>query len=124
VMNAFAEFADRQIVAPRKARLQVAEKRAAILAEKREEQSTCLKEWHSWRQGQIAVALVGPHGPVIAELVARLNRAKHWDDVPLASDFLHLDRDTAFLARRLISDRIVALRMAAGLAPFDDPIGL
>jgi hypothetical protein len=119
-MNAFLDFAEKQIVAPRKAQLRAAEKRAAVLAEKHAEQSTCLKEWHQWRRGQVAAALAGPQGPVIAELVARLNSAKHWDDVPLVSEFMQLDPDTLYLVRRLINERIAELRMAAGLAPFDD----
>jgi hypothetical protein len=121
-MNAFLDFAERQTSAPRKARMRAAEKRTAALAEKQAEQKTCLKEWHRWRQEQVAAALAGPHGDAIADLVARLNSAAHWDDVPLASEFLHLNRDTAFLARRLINDRIVALREASGLPPFSDEI--
>jgi hypothetical protein len=122
MVNPFEQFAEQTIVAPRKARVRADAKRAEVLAAKAEETGTCLKEWHRWRQGQVSKALAGPHGAAIADLLTRLKAATHWKDADGVADPQGLDPDTQFLARRLINDRIMQLREAAGLAPFDDEI--
>jgi hypothetical protein len=123
-VNAFLEFAENNATPREKVQAAKADRRAAkraeVLATKAKETSTCLKEWTRWRQEQIAAALKGPHSSAIAGLLDQLKSAEHWDNGPLASDFLHLDRDTAFLARRLVNARIAELREKSGLAPFDD----
>ena len=126
-MNAFLDLADTQIASPVKARHRAAEKRAEAHAARAEDESRLLKGWRQWRQEQVDQALAGPHGNQIAALLANLKSITRWvdvDPVAIISGWHSADPDACFIARRLVSNRIIELREAAGLPPFDDLLPL
>jgi hypothetical protein len=124
--NAFLDLADRQIAAPVKARQLAAEqRRAKALDKKDEDRSRLAKAYERHRQEQIEEALAGSYGAQLAALIAALERVTRHDDgelVHLAAPWCSADADARFLVLRLVGDRIVKLREAAGLPPLDDPL--
>jgi hypothetical protein len=120
-MNAFLDLAERQMTAPAKARQRAVERRV----EARTSKADPLKELRAWHQQQLEEALAGPYGKEIAALLAFLKNLSLDDDVDeiMQGDaWRTADRDTCFFANRLINARIVELREAAGLVPFDDAL--
>jgi hypothetical protein len=118
VTNPFLALADRQLPAHVKARLRRAERRL-------EARDRLTKAYEQKRQQEIDDALAGPHGPQLATLIASLPEIsldQETDLIDLAQPWRSANPDARFLALRLIDDRIIKLREAAGLAPFDDPL--
>jgi hypothetical protein len=126
--QAFLDVADRQISAPRKARLQAAEKRAQTRAEKaqvdKEKQFTL---WREWRRERSETLLAGPYADAARDLIELLDhltvdaadmllervRRGPWRDA---------DPETRFTVLALIDSAIIELRERQGLPPFDDPV--
>jgi hypothetical protein len=124
-MNPFEQFAEAQIASPVKARTRAAEKRRELLNRKTEDQTSLLREWRRWRQEQLVRTLAGPHGRKIDRLVNHLKAVARWDDVNadnLTAEWRAADPDTRFIVTRIVNDRIIELREAANLPPFDDEI--
>jgi hypothetical protein len=123
-VNAFLDLADRQISAPVKTRHRAVERRAETRANKSdEERRDLLKEWRAWRRQQIDDALAGSHGEDMAALLAHLKGITRWNEIDpdvILAAWRAADADTQFIARRLVRDHIVDLRVGVGLVPFDD----
>jgi hypothetical protein len=122
---AFEALADRQINAPRKARMRAAERRAVekALTERNKQYAA----WQHWHQNQCEELLAGRHGDDARTLVAFLN-ALTLDQAP---DLVALvergpwrgaDPDTRYQILRLVDRSIAHVRERAGLAPFDDAL--
>ncbi len=117
----FLQFAERQIVVPRKARIRTAEKRAMQKA--LGERDAQMKLWRQWRQERIAALLAGPYSADTQALVQFL------DDLSSAAELIEFvkrgpwhqaDADTRFLIASLIDIAIVEVREKRGQPPFDD----
>src|SRR5262249_38119266 len=77
-MNAFLEFAERQMPAAVKARQRAAEKRRATAAEKALAKAAAEREdlfflWRRWRKERLDALFAGPHAAAAGELVTFLN---------------------------------------------------
>jgi hypothetical protein len=120
--NPWAEFADRQIASPRKARLRAAERLAAA----REERAVLQRAWRTWRQERLTELLDGPHGMAAQALCKVLDDLKLDDGTLIAAveagPWRDADADTRFEILRLVDHAIIALRERNGLPPFDDPL--
>jgi hypothetical protein len=127
-MNAFEELAERQIAAPRKARMRAAEKRAATAAEKAlAERERMADMWRRWRRERVDQLVNGSHGEAARTLVAFLDAMTLADATALIAlveggPWRAADADTRFLLLALIDGAIVTLRERAGLAPIDDAL--
>jgi hypothetical protein len=128
-MNAFLEFAEQRIAAPVKARERAAEKRAKTRTEalerRREDDTTCLREWRRWRQEEVTKALAGPRGKKLAALITDLKKARDWADIDpaaIAAAWQSADRETRALVTRITNAFVTCLRENAGLHPFNDPL--
>jgi hypothetical protein len=129
--NPFEALADRQIVAPRKARMRVVEKRADRRAEKREkalaERDALFHLWKLYRRERFDTLLAGPHGNAVRELIQFL-KSMNVEDGPELVEFVrkagwaHTDGDTRFEVLSLINASVTTMRERAGLLPFDDPV--
>jgi hypothetical protein len=125
-VNAFTDLAERQIAAPRKARMRAAEARAACRAEKAlAERDDLFRLWKHARRAQVDAALAGPHGEALSQLVVFLDQATMVSVVGLtelvrAGDWGAADPDVRFLVLDLIGNAIMRLRERDGLEPFDD----
>jgi hypothetical protein len=126
--NPFEALALRQISAPRRARLQAAERRAQTRAEKAQvDQEKQFALWHKWRRERSDALLAGPYADAARALIELLDHL-----TPDAADTLitavmqgpwaDADPDARFLILTLIDSAIVELRERNGLPPFDDPV--
>jgi hypothetical protein len=126
--NAFLELGERQIAAPRKARMRGAETRAAskTAAYKRlAERDQQVRAWRRWHREQLEEALAGPHGCVLDRLVRflesmTLRSAPALVELVRSEDWKSVDYATRLVALHEINGAITALREQHGLAPFDD----
>lgn len=126
--NPFLRLSEKQMVAPRKARIRAVEKRAArkTAAERAlAERDDLLRWWKHHRRAELDAALAGPHGEAIRRLVAFLDAMSFESGAALAEyvraeDWRVVDGETRFLALRLINQAITCLREKNGLPPIDD----
>jgi hypothetical protein len=114
-------LAERQIVAPRKARMRAAETRRQKKLKERDTLFRAWKKWHEERREQFL-----QHDGA-AELVALIERMTLDDgdaliDLVEHSPLRHADQETRSLALSLINNGIIYLRESNGLVPFDDPL--
>ena len=133
-MNAFEHLAERQISAPRKARLRAAEKRAERKpADRKAAERKATKErqqlsaaWRRWQNEQREKLLAGPDGNQFRILIGFLNGMNLHDGAALIAmveaDWAHAGADMKFEALSLIDRAIIALRARNGLPAFDDPL--
>jgi hypothetical protein len=127
-MNAFLDLAERQVLAPVKARRRATEtRRARAQAKTLAERDAQFRRWkHEHREG-LDAALAGPHGGALARLVAFLDAmtmesANALVECVRADGWHSADTSTRFLVLHLIGAAIVQLREQSGLPPFDDPL--
>jgi hypothetical protein len=127
-MNAFLDLAERQILAPVKARRRAAEKRAATRGEKAlAERDAQFRHWQHEHRAELDAALAGRHGGALAALVAFLDAmtmesANALVEHVRADGWTSTDASTRFLVLRLVGEAIMRLRERNGLPPFDDPL--
>ena len=128
-MNAFEDLAERQISAPRKARLRAAEKRGERRAAERKaakERQQLNAVWRRWRNEQREKLLAGPYGDQFRSLIDFLDDMSLHDGAALIAmveaEWKHADVDTKLEALSLIDRVIIALRERHGLPAFDDPL--
>ena len=128
-MNAFENLAERQISAPRKARLRAAEKRAERKAAERKaakERQQLSAAWRRWQSEQREKLLAGPDGNQFRILIEFLSGMNLHDGAALIAmveaDWAHAGADMKFEALSLIDRAIIALRARSGLPAFDDPL--
>lgn len=124
----FLDLADRQIAAPRKARMRATEKRAA----RKTAAETALRErdqqvraWRRWHREQRDEAIAGPHGRTIEQLVQflkgmTLQSASALLELIGSEDWKAIDYTARLVALHEINVAIIALRERHGLAPLDD----
>jgi hypothetical protein len=129
--NPFEALAERQICAPRKARMRAVEMRSERRAEKREkalaERDTMFHLWKLYRRERLDALLAGPHGDALRELLQFLKSMKLEDGAGLVelvrkAGWAYTDGDTRFEVLSLINAAITTARLNAGLSPIDDPI--
>ena len=118
--NAFLELAERQIVAPVKARGRALEKRNRKL----EESQRLFRHWQNKRLEQL---LAGHHSEAARALVSFLDSMKPADGRALIEmvergAWRQADGDARFAALHLIDIAIARVREQQGLPPFDDPL--
>jgi hypothetical protein len=129
-VSAFLDLAERQIAAPRKARMRAAEVRAARKAAADEalaERGEMFRRWKRWRKERVAAVLSGPHSDAARELAGFLESMTLADEAALLAlvkqgPWREADGDTRFEILALVNAAIVRLRERDGLAPFDDPL--
>jgi hypothetical protein len=126
--NAFEKLAERQICAPRKARMHAAEKRAATAAEKAlAEREQMLRLWQGWRAERVGQLLEGAYGKAARDLLVFLGTMKLADAAALIAlikqgPWRTADPDTRFVVLALIDAAITTLRERAGLPSIDDAL--
>jgi hypothetical protein len=84
-----------------------------------------LRAWRAWHHEQLEEALAGPHGTVIARLMALLKgmtSARALVDFINAQDWSSIDAATRFTALHQINEAITAHRERNDLAPIDDAL--
>ena len=128
-MNAFEDLAERQISAPRKARLRAAEKRSERKVAERKaakERQRLNAAWRQWQNEQREKLLAGPYGDQFSSLIDFLDDMSLYDGAALIAmveaDWAHAGADMKFEALSLIDRAIIALRARKGLPAFDDPL--
>src|SRR5262249_56003932 len=127
-MNAFLDRAERQVLAPVKARRRATEtRRARAQAKALAERDAQFRRWKHEHREELDAALAGPHGGALARLVAFLDTMTMESASALvervrADDWPSADDDMRFLALRLVGEAIMRLRERSGLEPFDDPL--
>jgi hypothetical protein len=128
--DAFLDLAERQIAAPRKARMRAAEARAARKAAADEalaERGEMFRRWKRWRKERVAAVLNGPHSDAARELVGFLESMTLADEAALLAfvkqgPWREADSDTRFEILALVDTAIVRLRERDELVPIDDPL--
>jgi hypothetical protein len=128
--DAFLELSERQIAAPRKARMRAVEKRAAskTAAEKAlDARNTQARAWYAWRRERRDALLSGPHGQAATELrefLSGMTLASGAELITLVrrGPWRNADDNTRFTVLALIDDEIIKLRERSNLAPFDDSL--
>jgi hypothetical protein len=116
---------ERQIAAPRKARMRAAENRAARKAlDERDQQ---VRAWRHWHREKLDEALAGPHGRMLGWLLRflesmTLQSAPALIELLRSEDWQSADDDTRFAALHAIDGAIMALRERHGLPPMDDAL--
>jgi hypothetical protein len=124
-LTAFEILAERQISAPRKARMRAAEQRA--VEKVRAERDRQWETWQHTQQKRFEELLAGPYGAAARALVAFLN-ALTLDQAPeliariARGPWRGADPETRYQILRLIDSSIARARERAGLAPFDDAL--
>jgi hypothetical protein len=127
-VNAFLDFAERQIPASVKARRRAAEKRATTREEKAlAERDAQLRHWQREHRAELDAVLAGPHGGALARLatfldVMTMESANTLVEHIRADGWHSADADTRLLVLRLIDTAIMQLRERNGMPPFDDPL--
>jgi hypothetical protein len=131
-MNAFLDFAEKNVPAAVKAQQRAVEKRRTRAAEKAAEKALAERDdlfrlWRKWRRERLENLLSGPHGERARELVAFLETMTLEDGARLVklvrtAGWAGTDADTKFEVLSLINAAVTALRKRAGLAEIDDPL--
>jgi hypothetical protein len=84
-----------------------------------------LRAWRNWHAEQLAEALAGVHGAVMARLMEQLKNlgtARALVAFVSAQDWAAVDADTRRICLHEVSAAICKLRERAGLEPIDDGI--
>jgi hypothetical protein len=123
-INHFFAVADRQVVAPVKARQRGAEERRAKHAV---HQETLGKAYRRWRDERSEALLAGPHGHAARRLVNFLKDMGLHDGAALIrlvdrQQWCSADYETRPEILVLIDSAVISLRERHGLAPFDDAL--
>jgi hypothetical protein len=127
--EAFLELGERQVAAPRKARMRAAETRAARKKTATEtaldERGQQVRAWRRWHREQLDEALAGPHGRTLERLLRflesmTLQSAPALVELVRSENWKSADYVTRLVALHEINGAITALRERHGLAPFDD----
>jgi hypothetical protein len=134
-MNVFLDLADRQIAAPRKARLspEVFSKGgrrlrpAERLATARKESAVLRRAWHAWQRERVEELMAGPYGEAARELRTFLADMTMGDAAALVAavengPWRKADADVRFEVLRLVDHAIIQLREKNSLPPFDDAL--
>jgi hypothetical protein len=85
-----------------------------------------LRAWHQWHQEQFEQAVASPHGEVLEQLQAILEKLTLHSSSTTLLEFIEaqnwkvMDYSVRLIALRLVNDSIIRLRERMGLAPFDD----
>jgi hypothetical protein len=121
-VNVYVDLAERQIRAPRKARMRAAEKRAA----KTDDRENLARLYACWRRERVETLIAG-HGEAVLRLLAFLDsmtidHAAELIAVIEQGPWRSVDADTRFQVLVLVDAAIVRLREKYGLTPFDDPL--
>lgn len=121
----WAEVAEEQIVAPRKARLRAAAERARNKALAERDQLYCL--WQKAQQKRRAALLAGPFSDAATVLADFLERMTLDDAAALLAlvkcgPWPRADDDTKYEVLAMIDRTIAYVRENSGLAPFDDAL--
>jgi hypothetical protein len=124
-MNAFLDLAEKQISAPRKARMRAAAKRA--LEKALRERDRMFSQWKKWHHEQTELLVAGPHGEAVHALAAFLERmtleqGSELIELVAAGPWRSADRDAKYQVLRLIDWTIAHLRECSGLPPFNDSL--
>jgi hypothetical protein len=125
--NAFLDLGDKQIAAPRKARMRAAEKRATKKDKAEIECEDLRRAYVQWRKERREALFAGPHGVAARELnrflrSMTLDRADALVKFVRAGNWQRADADTRFEVLSLINDAITGLRERHKLPPFDDAL--
>jgi hypothetical protein len=124
----FAEFADQAIVAPRKARLHAAEKRAERKRQAAlEERSKLFRLWKRWHRERVDKLLAGPYGAAAQELARclealTLTSGSELIELVRRGPWRDTDSDTRLEVLRLVDGALAHLRERNGLPPYDDAL--
>ena len=92
-----------------------------------QEQAALLKAWRAWHAEQLEQAIAGPHGVMVAKLMALLDQLE-LDSAAVLLDFMRhidwggVDHNTRFELLHRINQAIERVRVRAGLPPIDDPL--
>jgi hypothetical protein len=127
-IDPFAQVALDQISNPVRSRMRAAQTRAeCALAKKQSDEEILHQQWQDWHDTQLKKLMTGRHRKAAQTLSAFLERMDVEDGEELISlvsswSWPNVDSDTKFVVLGLISRRIIYLREAHGLAPFDDSI--
>lgn len=89
-----------------------------------DEQRQLLRAWHRWHADELAKALDGPHGSLVAGLMERLKRASPRELLAFieARDWKRIDWQTKLVCLHELNQTIVHRREKLGMPPFDDPL--
>jgi hypothetical protein len=124
----FAQLAKDQIVSPVRARMRANATRAERRAAKQQSDKEILhRQWRDWHDKQLKKLLTGRYRKAANSLANYLETLSMEDGDALV-DFVERgpwresDPDTRYTILSLIDHRIIYLREAHGLAPFDDSI--
>jgi hypothetical protein len=124
----FAALADRQIVAPRKARLRAAQERTERARQKAlEERHELFRLWQKQQRQQVEALLHGSHGAAVHELAGFLEQmtltsGSELIELVRRGPWREADSDTRFQVLRLIDGALAQLREHHDLPPFDDAL--
>lgn len=124
----YAQLAQDQIVSPIKARMRAAKTRAERKLAKQQDDKTIQHElWRRWHRKRVEDLKKGNHSKAINEVSDFLERMTFEDGGALIEliergPWRQADVDTRYLLLGLINQRIMFLRVAESLAPFDDAI--
>jgi hypothetical protein len=140
-MNVFLDLADRQIAAPRKARLSPEvfskggrrlrpgfdQRSAERLATARKESAVLRRAWRAWQRKRVEELMAGPYGEAARELRGFLADMTMGDAAALVAavengPWRQADADVRFEVLRLVDHAIVRLRETNSLPPFDDAL--
>jgi hypothetical protein len=87
-----------------------------------------LRAWRQWHQEQFEQAVASPHGEVLEQLQAILEKLTlHSSSTTLlkfieAQNWKVMDYSVRLIALHMINDAVTRLRERMGLAPFDDGV--
>jgi hypothetical protein len=120
----FLAVADRQVVAPAKARQRAVETRRAKRADHRDELG---KAYRQWRHERREALLAGPYGHAARRLIGFLENMGLHDGAALIrlverQRWCSVDVDTRFGILALVDGAVIALRERHWLPPFDDAL--
>jgi hypothetical protein len=123
--NAFLDLAERQIAAPRKARMRAAEKRAANKDKAEIEREDLRRAYVQWRRERREALFAGPYGAAAQELDAFLKSMTLADAAKLIElvrrgPWRSTEAETRLEVVALVNAAITRLRERNGLEPFDD----
>jgi hypothetical protein len=101
--------------------------RALSKDQKLAENQKLSRAYKQWQREQLAAALVGAHGAMVAELMALLDRLELNSAAALLmfverADWNAVSYDTRLTVLHQINTAITRMRERHGLAPFDDPL--
>jgi hypothetical protein len=95
--------------------------------EKLAETGKLTRAYRQWQREQLAEALAGAHGTVVAELMALLDRLELNSAATLLNavqrtDWNEISYDTRLTVLHQINETIARVRSRNGLSPIDDPL--